>query len=266
MEEAGGELWITQSQGEGRALASKAAEKGFERIGAAGGDGTLAEVLSGVLETGGHLGLVPLGTGNDFARTLGVFGDPMQAVQTLLQGSPQPVDVGWANGSPFVNLVACGFDAVVGERINQGFGWIRGTGAYVLAVLQSLVTYRASSICLTVDGERIEKKAMLCAVANAASYGGGMKIAPMASISDGLLDVVMLEEVPKLEFLQQFPKVFRGEHLSHPKVHTWRGRVIEIEADPALPVLCEGDLIGSTPLKIHLDPGRVSVIHPPAAP
>lgn len=235
-------------------------------VAAAGGDGTLSGVLAGVLGTDAALAIIPLGTGNDFARTLGLHNDLDKAIYIAAHGTPIATDaIRWTCGGRegwMLNVGGAGFDAVVARRINEGFRFLRGTAAYLAAVAASLAKYRPVEITATLDGDTVRGPAMLVAVANAQSYGGGMKIAPTASIDDGLLDVVTVGDVGPLEFVRQFPKVFRGAHLGHPKVSARAGRHLVLESARPIPVLADGELIGDTPATFELVPGAVRIMRP----
>ncbi len=254
----------TTAPGTAGALAAEAAAQGADVVAAAGGDGTLGEVVNGLVGTGARLGLLPLGTGNDFARCLGIGTDLDLAVRTLFSGVPQPVDLGRAQDRWFINVAGCGFDAVVAERVNRGFRRLHGTAAYIAAVFQTLLTFRPAAMRLTLDGETRQERAMLCTIANSQSYGGGMRIAPDARIDDGLFDVCLLRETGRLEFLRAFPRVLRGTHVTHPKVMMLRARHIAIESDPPLPILIDGDVVGTTPVEFTLSPRAIEVLTPGA--
>lgn len=256
------EIWKTSHSGHAVDLAQEAVSNGVERICAAGGDGTVAEVLRGMFGSGAVLGIIPVGTGNDFVRTIGIPKDIEKAVEIAVKGDAKPVDVGQVNGLPFINLCACGFDAVVGERINKGFKYLRGTAAYIAAVFTTLVKFKASNFRVEVDGQVHESRAMLCCVANAMCYGGGMMVAPMANVSDGQFDVVMVEEVGKIQALALFSKVFKGGHIGDPKVKTYKGSQVKISCEPPLPVLCDGELIGPAPAEFVMCSERVLVAMP----
>jgi len=244
-------------------LARGLAESGMDVIAAMGGDGTLNEVLAGMISSNSALAVLPAGTGNDFARHIG-FRSLAKAVDAFVNGEAQPVDVARVNGRPFINTVACGFDAQVGERVNLGFKWARGTAAYVLAVAETLAKLKAAELKLTIDGQSFAFRANLCAIANASSYGGGMKIAPMAQIADGALDVIVVEEVGRLELLQQFPKMaISGSHVSHPKVHCLRGREIRATVSEPWPYLVDGEMGGRVPLEVQIEPAAVRVMQLP---
>src|SRR5258708_4052951 len=164
----------TTAPGSAATQAAKAVEDGADVIAAAGGDGTCGEVVNGIVGTGARLGIVPLGTGNDFARMLGVAGDLPKAIDVLFHGRPTPIDLGIArwqgqvagadaltlnaqrstlDGRWFINVAGCGFDAVVAERVNRGYRRLRGTSAYVAAVIQCLMTFRAAQMRIIVDRE-----------------------------------------------------------------------------------------------------------------
>ncbi|MFN8218631.1 MAG: diacylglycerol kinase family protein [Fimbriimonadales bacterium] len=249
--------------GSAGALARQAALEGADVVVAAGGDGTVGEVANGLAGTSACFGVLPTGTGNDFARTLGIGTDLDNAARVLAEGELLHIDLGKVSeGGFFVNVAGCGFDAVVAARINHGFRRVRGTLAYVLATLQTLATFRPAAIRLTADGKSYDEKVMLCAVANAQMYGGGMRIAPEASLTDGLLDLVLVGDVSKLEFIRAFPRVFKGTHLAHPKVKVLRAARVSISSDRPLPVLADGEEIGVTPVGFEIVPAALKVMAP----
>jgi diacylglycerol kinase (ATP) len=272
----------TEASGHARELARQAAESGADIVAAAGGDGTLNEVVNGLMGTGVTLGVLPLGTGNDFARCLGIGTDLNRGVETLIHGVARPLDVGkvivgkiivgkvavgkvdgeQANGRWFLNIAGCGFDAIVAERVNRGFPVLRGTAAYLASIALSLLHLRPATLTLTLDGETQTVRALMCSVANATSYGGGMLVAPDARIDDGLFDLCLLREAGRLEFVRAFPRVFKGTHTTHPKVTMLRARSVHIESDIPLPLLIDGEVIGTTPVTFTLAPHALNVLAP----
>lgn len=249
--------------GSGAFLAAKAVADGATVVVAAGGDGTVGEVANGLVGTGIPLGILPMGTGNDFARTIGLGTDLELAVRTLVQGLAKDVDLGKGPGGYFINIAGCGFDAEVAHRINHGIRRLRGTSAYLGAVVQTLATMKSVPIILTVDGTEHRETVMLCAVANAKMYGGGMRIAPDADIADGLFDIVLVGNVGKFEFLKAFPSVFKGNHLQHPKVKVLRGSKVKIEADNPMPVLADGEELDGWPIEFDIVSSALQVMMPP---
>ncbi|MCW3098904.1 MAG: Transcription regulator [Chthonomonadaceae bacterium] len=252
----------TTGPGDATRLAREAVAGGADIVVAAGGDGTIGEVVNALVGTKAALGVIPMGTGNDFARSIGIGADVDKAIYNLLEGVPMAIDVGRTQGRYFVNVAGCGFDAVVAQRVNQGFRNLRGTAAYLAAVLQCLMSYRATQIRLTLDDEVIETKAMLCSVANARYYGGGMRIAPEAMLTDGLYDICLIKEVGKFEFLRTFPKVFKGQHTTHPAVKMLRSKYVKVESDRPLPVLVDGEIVGTTPVEFEMLEGGLTLIGP----
>ncbi len=231
---------------------------------AAGGDGTVTDVMQGLLATETALAVLPLGTGNDFSRAIGIGTSVDRAIAALVRGARRRIDVGrWQmdqREGHFLNVLGCGFDAVVAQRVNQGFRRLRGRTAYLAGILQTLLSYKATTLTIRLEDETVETRAMLCACANATSYGGGMLIAPTADLSDGLLDLVLVGELGKIEFLWNFPRVLKGVHLTHPKVIHRRLRKVEIVSHPPAPFLADGELLPPGRLTIEVLPSAIDVI------
>jgi len=271
-------LHATQKAGDTARLTREAIEEGAQIVVAAGGDGTLGEVAGAVIESGEAvtLGVLPMGTGNDFARTIGVWGQPERALDAIFEGHTRRVDVGRieCEGAArfFVNVAGSGFDALVAKRINEwgkrpALRHARRVGAYLLAVAREMATFRSFDLTLELDGERIETGAVLVAVANAKSYGGGMLVCPYARLDDGLFDVCVIQSVSRTQFLRAFPGVFAGKHISHPKVMMRRCRTIRVESKQPIPILADGEIIerkslGATSFECHVLPSSLGVCAP----
>lgn len=262
------EILLTEGPGEAETLARAAAARG-RNIAAGGGDGTLNEVLNGAFGVGVTLAVIPLGTGNDFARTLRL-GSVEQALATLDYGTARPIDVGVARAATgeryWLNIAGAGFDAAVAARINRG-GWLRGTPAYIAAVAHTLRTFQAAKIEMTADGETQQHTALLCAIANAQSYGGGMRIAPEADLNDGLLDTCVIKDATPLEFMRALPSVFRGAHTGHPKIQMGRTAAVTLHCD-GWPVLLDGEVwieAATGPIEFSLRPRSVKFLFRAAA-
>ncbi|MCW5940978.1 MAG: diacylglycerol kinase family lipid kinase [Fimbriimonadaceae bacterium] len=253
-------LWETRGPGHARELASQALAEGATVLAAAGGDGTLNEVLNGAWAGPAEFAVLPIGTGNDFARALSFGTDFDAALNALVNGEPRPVDVGFVNDRAFLNIAGCGFDAMVADRINRGYRSLRGTAAYVAAVVECLCRYRAAEFRILCGDEELVFRAMLCSVANTCSYGGGMRIAPDAQIDDGLFDVAVVRETSRFEFLRAFPSVFRGKHTEHPKYLHRHARWVRVESDPPMPVLVDGEVVGTTPATFTIRPRAIRVL------
>jgi YegS/Rv2252/BmrU family lipid kinase len=260
-------LSVIETEGHGHAteLAQEAAKR-CEWILAMGGDGTLNEVLQGVMGTNAVLGVLPCGTGNDFARTVGIGSRWSSARAGFSAWKPKLTDVvRWESTSQtgwMLNVGGAGFDAEVAKTVNEGIRGLTGPAAYLAAVVTQLRKYRKTDLVVHVDGKRFEYTSMLVAIANAQSYGGGMKVAPQAAVDDGLIDVVVIGNIGKLEFVRQFPKVFGGRHLTHPDVHVHRGLHVQVESIPPASILVDGEEIGETPVEFRIRENGILFLRP----
>jgi diacylglycerol kinase (ATP) len=229
-----------------------------------GGDGMVH--LGANLCAGGTtpLAVVAAGTGNDNARELGLpVRDPAAAAALVSAGLTRPVDLGRVTTSAglerwWVGVLGGGFDSVVNERAAR-MRWPSGPMRYNVAVARELPVFRPIPYVVTVDGERRATEAMLVAVANGPAFGGGMRVAPQASYDDGLLDVVILHRVTRAEFVRVFPRVFKGTHVSHPRVEILRGRRVRLEA-PGIVTQADGERFEPLPLDLEVVPGALNVV------
>ncbi|TIC86480.1 diacylglycerol kinase [Nocardioides sp. GY 10127] len=244
---------------EAQRLASDAVAGGVDALLVAGGDGLVhlaTQVLAG---TTTPLGVIPAGTGNDVARNLGLpTHDTEAAVRHLLAAQVSTMDVADAGGTSFVTVLCAGFDAVVNERANR-MRWPRGQMRYNLATVSELRTFRPLSYRLTLDGETRELDAMMVSVGNLPSFGGGLRIAEGASTDDGLLDVVIIKPVSKLELVKTYPKLFRGTHVTHPCFERHRVSTVEVVADGVV-AYADGERLGPLPLTVSARPGALHVL------
>jgi diacylglycerol kinase (ATP) len=214
--------------------------------------------LQAVAGSGTALGVVPTGTGNDLARALGLPLDVPAAVARL-RDAPVPVDaVRNADGTWWACVLGAGFDAAVNDRANR-MSWPRGRRRYDVAVAAELRSYRPVPFVLDLDGVRVEQEAMLVAVGNAPSYGGGMRVCPGAVLDDGLLDVVVVGPMRRSTFVRLFPLVFRGRHVEHPSVQVHRAAVVGLAA-PSANAYADGEPLGPLPLTASVVPGSLRVV------
>lgn len=247
-------------------IARDAAAAGFDRVIAVGGDGTVMEVAAGL--AGQHstaLGMIPTGAGCDFARTAGIPADPEQAVQFALTADALPTDLATLGEETFLNVAGVGFDAEVAaedQRNRERFS-STGTIPYLRAVASILRTYRPRPMEIEADGVRLDGKCLLVAVANAQYYGGGMRIAPTARVSDGYLDVLIAGDVTVMETLMLLPRLYSGSHLRHPKIKLIRCRSLEVRSAQATAVHRDGEVSGHTPARFGILPGALRVVRMP---
>jgi diacylglycerol kinase (ATP) len=260
----------TASLEDARLTACKAAGS-FDAVVAFGGDGTVGACAAGLADAGptarAALGLIPAGGGNDAARSLGLpFDDPLATAALLPRLRRRRADLAEVAGRRYLNVAGAGFDSEVNRIANQRLRWARGRVRYVAAVLAQLAVGRPAGFQLTLDGQQREVRAWLVAVANGPSYGGGMRVAPHAGLDDGLLDVVVIGAIGKLDFLLTFPKVFSGRHLEHPAVAVHRARRVELAADRTLAVYADGEPAGALPATFEVQRGAIAVLAAEGAP
>jgi diacylglycerol kinase (ATP) len=241
-------------------IAKEAAAIGHDLV-ACGGDGVVSEVAAIAADTGRRLAIVPTGAGNDFARALGYDRRrPLAAFELLRTGADTTVDLGRVNGRWYTTVTASGFDAEANRWANT-VQRLSGTTLYVAAVVRTLATYSPYPFRVTVDGKMHELRAWLVAVGNGPAYAGGMRITPDARMDDGLLDVTVVGALAKPAFLLAFPRVFKGTHVTHPAVTTFRAEHVELESldsDAPMDVYADGERVG--PLPATMDAVRAALV------
>ena len=222
---------------------------------AVGGDGLLHLVLQKITPAQVPLALIPAGTGNDFVRTLGWSpGDVDTILQTVLSEKPQSVDLGLVDGEWFAAILSTGFDSIVNEKANT-MSWPKGPMKYNVAIAIELPRFAPRHYEIVLDDRTISTQAMLIAVANGRSYGGGMLVCPHADIADGYFDVMVLHPVSKLEFIKVFPRVFKGTHITHPAVEIVRSKSVKISSDAV--AYADGERIGQLPVSAQCISGAL---------
>lgn len=260
-------------------LAREAVRAGAERIVVAGGDGTLGEVVSGLLAAGPgnavELGLLPLGTGLDFARSAGIPRDPVRALEILGSAKPRPVDAGRIafrdregreRRAGFLNVTSFGVSGLVVDLVNRAPKVLGARLSFLAGTLRALLRFRCRPVRLRLDGRVVfEGPLVLCAVANGGWFGGGMHVAPAARLDDGLLEVVVVRELSRPRLVAKLATIYRGTHLDDPAVAHFRGRLLEAEAAAGeVPIEVDGDPLGCLPARVEIVPGAVSLLCPAA--
>jgi diacylglycerol kinase (ATP) len=231
---------------------------------AVGGDGMSSLALQAVAGTDTPLGVVAVGTGNDFARATGLpVRQPAEAgrlvAEALKAGHERRIDLGRAGDRWFGSVLASGFDSRVNDRGNR-MRWPSGKVKYDLAILAELAAFKPIPYRITLDdGEPLEVEATLVAVGNGPSYGGGMRICHGADMDDGLFDVTVVGECSRATLLRVFPRVYKGTHLSHPVVTTHRARSVRLEA-PEVTGYADGEPLGPLPLTARVEPRAVRLL------
>lgn len=211
-----------------------------------GGDGLAHLILQLVVPRNIPFAVMPAGTGNDIVRTLGWSLDEINDyLERVTQEAATPVDLGNVDSEWFAAILSTGFDSVVNERANA-LKWPKGPSRYNVAIALELPKFAPLTYEISLDNQSFTTEAMLIAIGNGRSYGGGMYVCPQAQMHDGLFDIMILEPVSKVEFLKVFPKVYSGTHISHPKVKTFRSKRVSLNA-PAI-AYADGERIGAAPI------------------
>lgn len=246
---------------ESQDLAREAVQQGADALVVVGGDGMVHLGLQAVGGTDVPLGVAPAGTGNDFARAIGVpLRDPVAAADIVIAGTQRRIDLGRMGDQWFGGVVAAGFDARVNDRANR-MRWPRGRMRYNLAMLIELGVFRPVPYVLELDSGRWDTSAMLVVVGNIPSYGGGMKVTPDAVVDDGLLDVMVVKPLSKTRFLRVFPRVYSGSHVTLPVVEVRRSTRVRIDA-PGITAYADGERLGPLPQTFEAVPGALRVLVP----
>lgn len=257
----------TRIQGEDAPAArdqlKQAIDSGLDGVIVVGGDGALHGVLDHVADSDLAFGLIPAGTGNDTARSLGIpVKDVDAAVDLIVAGHTRTVDLARAGEAYVATVIASGFDSKVNERANA-MTWPRGNMRYNIAILAELRKFEPLAFTLTLDGRTIEREAMLVAVGNGPSFGGGLRICEGASLVDGLLDVVVINPVSKAKLIRVFPKLYKGTHITMPEFERHLVREVTLSS-PGIVAYGDGERLGPLPMTTTVHPAALRVFAPPA--
>jgi YegS/Rv2252/BmrU family lipid kinase len=262
------ELVVTEGPDHGIELAREAAQAGFSPIVSAGGDGSVSEVVNGLLQAAGEglagpLGIIPLGSADDLANMLELEPEIEMACQVIQQGRTRTIDVGCVNGRYFGNCSAIGLDPMV--TITQAaMKRIKGTPRYIVAALKAIASHKPWNARLVWDDGEYEGQIALASVGNTPRTGGAFYMTPRAEPDDGYLDLVLVEEMSKLRLLRLLPTTFDGSHVERPGVTYVRTTHLSIECDPPTPIQADGEVFArsATHIKYSILPHRLQVIVP----
>ncbi len=263
-----GETLFSERPGHLIELARQAVDGGATLVVAAGGDGTLNEVVNGLAGRDVDLATIPLGTGMDFVRTYGIPTSFDDAVLVALTGTPRTIDAGrvsyrtWG-GKPaerwFANVGSVGMSGAVAQRANGMTKVLGGKATFFYALTRVFFEWENTEVTVRLDDGERRGRMHDVVVANGVWHGGGMKLAPDARPDDGLFDVVLIGDVGKVDFLTTAPKIYKGRHVFHPKVEVLRSARVEVDAVEHLPIEVEGEQIGTTPATFEVVPGALRI-------
>jgi diacylglycerol kinase (ATP) len=240
-------------------LAQQCVADGIDALVICGGDGMVHLAVQAVAGTATALGIIPAGTGNDVARYFDLpRKDPAAAADRVIAGQTRTIDLARSGSKYFVTVLAAGFDAVVNERANK-MTWPKGQMRYNLATLSELRVFEPLPYTLQIDDQELTLDAMLVAVGNGPSFGGGLRITEGAVLDDGMLDVVIIKPMSKLGLIRTYPKLFKGTHVTHPQYEHHLAKSVTVAA-PGIVSYADGERFGPLPLTVECAPGALTVL------
>lgn len=263
---------ITEAPGHAIELACEAASNGYNMVVSVGGDGTINEIVNGIYASGNIegalLGIVSTGTGSDYIRTIGIPRHYNDACRCFMEPKHLTVDLGVveyeSDGQKverlFVNFAGMGFDAEIVRRTTQQYKAMGGLLSYLVSAIATILTYRNKDITLIVDGEVVDKRVCTVVMNNGKYGGGGMFTAPHATIDDGYFDVMIIGDISKPDLLWSLPRVYRGTHMTHPKVTMKKAKEIEVRSAQSMQLQADGELLGQVPARFRILPSVLKIV------
>jgi diacylglycerol kinase (ATP) len=268
------EAWHTTHPGHALELAQNAVDLGYTTIAVHGGDGTINEIVNGLLsrnEPEFNLALLPKGTGADLVRTLGISHELQKAARQAREGSVNRLDIGRVHfldleGKPtqrhFVNVTDVGFGGDLVRYVNSHSKRLGGKLSFLQGVLATLFRYKNKQIQIKMDGhDPFEVRASSIVVANGQYFGGGMWVAPEARLNDGIFEVVMVGDVSKMDVLTNIKRLYQGTLADHPKVKTFKAKTVALTSDEEVLIDLDGELVGRLPARFQILPKKLSLIY-----
>lgn len=258
------DLLVSEFGGHAIQLAQQVEPSRYDGIVAVGGDGTLFEVLNGLLKQHSNLtipiGQIPVGTGNSFIRDLAIHSIE-DAVTKIASGKTKKVDVGWFRHPEgehyFINILGTGFVANVAHRARKYKAF--GAASYVLGVFEEVARLQSFPTEISIDGNVHHRDAIFVEICNSTKTGGSMIMAPGAKIDDGFLDIILLNKISRAKLLMIFPQIFKGTHVNESCVEMFRGQQIKIATELPQKLTPDGEVFGTTPIEVSLFPGKISM-------
>lgn len=249
----------TSKPKDGTYLAGQGVKDGFQKIVSVGGDGTLNEVVNGIAGSDCILGVIPGGTGNDFARTIYKNHDVNNIIYNVIKGEISIIDIAKCNENYFINIGSGGFDSQVALEAEKTKKFFSGSAAYIVALIKTIFLYKSKLMKVSIDGQEFEKNTLLTAVANGKYYGGGILPAPSALLNDGIFDVCFVENMSKIKMLLMFPKYIKGKHQGTKGVSFYKGRNIKISSEKEFGVNIDGEVSVHKNVEFRIIPNGIRI-------
>jgi diacylglycerol kinase (ATP) len=267
-----GDALISEAPGHLAELAARAAAGGARTLVVVGGDGSVHETVNGLVGADGgaevELAVLPRGTGKDFVRSLRIPPDLRAAIAVARDGRVRTVDVGRArfvasDGSGaeayFANFAGAGISGAIARRANASSKAAGGRVSFLVATVAVFARWKSATVSADVDGTRRAGQMFEVLAMNGDYAAGGMWVTPEAEPDDGRLDVLLIGDVTKADFIRTFPKIYRGKHLAHPKIEVLRGGAVDVDSDVPLPIVLDGEQPGTTPARFEIVPAALRV-------
>ncbi len=243
-------------------IAAESSRGGWDRVVVCGGDGSLHLAVREFDLKNGTLALLPLGSGDDFARVVGIPRTIIGACDAILYGQTITVDVATANGLRYLGVAGLGFDSEVAAYANAHTTWLRGSLIYLYSIFRVLPRFTPRHVKLTVNGSERAEEIMFACVGNSRQYGGGIRITPDAKVDDGLLDLLLVHRTTRLQLLKTLPRAYTGSHVRSAFVETARGSQFTFQSEHPLEVYADGERLTQTPVTFALDAEKLKIVVP----
>jgi diacylglycerol kinase (ATP) len=243
-------------------IAAESSRGGYDRVVVCGGDGTLNLAVREFDLERGTLGLIPTGSGDDFARVMGIPRNVRRACDVLMRGNIREVDVALANDLRYLGVAGLGFDSEVADFANRNVRFLRGSAVYLYAIFRVLPRFTPRPVELRSESATRQLRIMFAAVGNSRQYGGGIRITPDARVDDGLLDICIVHETTRVELLKTLPKAYTGAHVRSPFVEMGRGHTFHFTSDTPMAVYADGEPLTRTPVSFAICPTRLRIVAP----
>jgi diacylglycerol kinase (ATP) len=241
-------------------IAAESSRAGYDRVVVCGGDGTLNLAVREFDLAKGTLALIPTGSGDDFAKVMGIPRNVRRACDVVINGTVREVDVALANNIRYLGVAGLGFDSEVADFANRNVKFLRGSAVYLYAILRVLPRFTPRPVEIRTENGTRQEEIMFAAVGNTRQYGGGIRITPDAKVDDGLLDICIVHRSTRMELLKTLPKAYTGAHCKSSFVEMGRGRAFHFASETAMAVYADGEPLTRTPVSFGLAEGKLKVV------
>lgn len=255
------ELYISKSAEDIFSVTRQNITKDYSNFVGIGGDGTIHYIANALAGTNKNLGYIPVGSGNDIAKNLGIPLDIEKACEVIKKARTKKIDLGLINDKYYYLCIAgAGFDSEVTRLANETRLPVKGPLKYTYAVYKTLITFRPKIFHIEYDHNQRQMELMMMVASNMQAYGGGMKITPDADPCDGKLDICIIKKMTKIHFVKAFPRVFDGKHIGDPNIEIFKADTLKIECDRKADVFADGEYICSLPVSFKVMPKSLNFI------